>query len=153
MSVTAEIIDSYFEQYGWSYNREPDSNNWTTGFRGDVSSFRIFVKLTDNWIYFTIIPFIIAPKDPERTRRLNWHLLRLNREINMAKLCLDEDNDVVLTVELPGENLDYSEFSDALGALCYYADDAYLEMLNIAQSSGARSHFDPQDDDLDGSEK
>lgn len=152
MSVTAETIDGYFEQYGWTYSREPGSNSWTTGFRGDVSNFRLFVKLTDNWIYFTIIPFVIGPKDPECANRLHWHMLRLNREINMAKFCLDEDNDVVLTVELPCENLDYSEFSDALGVLCYCADDMYLEMLNIAQSLSASSRFDPQDDDLDWSE-
>ena len=152
MVPTPEIIDGFFEQYGWSYDRDPDSSDWTTGFRGDVSSFRIFVKLTDNWIYFTIIPFVVGAKEPECAHRLHWHLLRLNREINMAKFCLDSDDDVVLTVELPCENFDYGEFSDALGALCYYADDTYVEMLNIAQSPGASSRFDPQDDEMDRSE-
>lgn len=151
MSVTPETIDGYFEQYGWHYNREPGSNDWTTGFRGDVASFRIFVRLTEKWIYFTIIPFVIAPQDPQCASRLHWHLLRLNREINMAKFCLDEDNDVVLTVELPCENLDYSEFSDAIGAMCYYADEHYLKVLNLAQSPNAPSHFDAEDD-LDWSE-
>jgi hypothetical protein len=152
MSVTPEVIDGYFEQYGWSYSRDEGEHDWSTGFRGDVANFRIFVRLTDNWIYFTIIPFIVGPKEPERRARLHWHLLRLNREVNMAKFALDEDNDVVLTVELPSESLDYSEFSDAIGALCYYADDTYVEMLNIAQKTDAASRFDPQEDDLDWGE-
>jgi hypothetical protein len=156
MSVTPEVVDGYFEQYGWSYTRDEGSSDWTTGFRGDVANFRIFVKLTENWVYFTIIPFVIGPQDSERRARLHWHLLRLNRDINMAKFALDEDDDVVLTVELPSENLDYSEFSDAINALCYYADDTYLEMLNLAQTSDASSRYDPKDesveDDLDWGE-
>ncbi len=152
MSVTPEVIDGYFEQYGWTYSREPGSNDWSTGFRGEVNNFRIFVRLTDNWAYFTIIPFIVGPKDSQCKQKLHWHLLRLNREINMAKFALDQDDDVLLTVELPSENLDYSEFSDALGALCYYADDTYLEMLNIAQTPEASSRFDPKEDDLDWGE-
>jgi len=152
MSVTPQDIDGFFEQYGWSYTRQEDSRDWSTGFRGDVASFRIFVRLTDNWVYFTIIPFIVGPKDSACKVKLYWHLLRLNREANMAKFALDKDDDVVLTVELPSENLDYSEFSDALGALCYYADDTYVEMLNLAQTLGASSHFDPKEDDSDWGE-
>lgn len=152
MSITPETIDGYFEQYGWTFSHEEGSSDWNTGFRGDVHSFRIFVRLTDNWVYFTIIPFIVGPKNPECKQRLYWHLLRLNRDVNMAKFALDEDDDVLLTVELPCESLDYSEFSDALGALCYYADDTYVEMLNIAQIPGASSRFDPKEDDLDWGE-
>ena len=50
---------------------------------------------------------------------------------------------------LPTENLDYSEFSDALGALSHYADDTYLEILNLGQSPNAASRYDPKEDDLD----
>ena len=125
--IAPETIDSFFEQYGWTFERSGD-DTWRTGFRGDTSSFRIFVKVTEHWVFFTIAPLVIAPKDEELTRRLHWHLLRLNRDINMAKFCIDSDSDVVLTVELPTENLDYSEFSDALGALSHYADDTYLEI-------------------------
>lgn len=147
--IAPETIDSYFEQYEWAYEKSKE-NVWLTGFRGDVSSFRIFVKVTEHWVYFTISPFVVAPKDEAATHRLNWHLLRLNRDINMAKFCLDSDGDIVLTVELPTESLDYSEFSDALGALSHYADDTYLEILNLAQTPNAPSRYDPKkEDDLD----
>ncbi|MFZ5916219.1 MAG: YbjN domain-containing protein [Chloroflexota bacterium] len=149
--ISPATIDSYFGQYEWSYERSGD-DVWLTGFRGDISNFRIFVKLTEHWVYFTIAPFVVAPKDEACARRLNWHLLRLNRDINMAKFCLDGDGDVVLTVELPTEGLDYSEFADALGALSHYADDTYLEVLNLAQSPKAASRFDAREDDLDWGE-
>lgn len=149
MAIPPETIDGFFEKYGWTYQRDtPDV--WRTGWRGDVASFRMFIKLTENWIYFTISPFVVAPKKPECKEKLYFHLLRLNRDINMAKFCIDSDGDLVLTVELPCANLDYEEFSDAIGALCYYADDTYLEMLNLAQNAGAPSRYDPKpQDDLD----
>lgn len=153
MNVTPEMIDGYFEQYGWTFKREEGSQDWNTGFRGDVASFRIFVRLTENWVYFTIIPFIVGAKEETCKRKLLWQLLRLNRDINMAKFALDEDDDVVLTVEMPSENLEYSHFSDAIGALCYYADDTYVEMLNIAQKPGAASRYDSKEDDLDWGEE
>jgi hypothetical protein len=155
MTVTPETIDSYFEEYGWKYKRDEDGD-WITGFRGDVQSFRFFIRLTEHWVYFTISPFIVAPKDPACQQRLHAHLLRLNRDINMAKFCLDGDMDVVLTVELPRENFDYSEFSDAIGALCHYADNNYLEILNLAQSPEASSQYlkeETAEDDLDWGEE
>jgi hypothetical protein len=149
--IPPETIDNFFEQYEWTYEKSGE-DVWLTGFKGDVSSFRIFVKVTEHWVYFTIAPFVVAPKDEECAQRLNWHLLRLNRDINMAKFCLDADGDIVLTVELPTESLDYSEFSDALGALSHYADDTYFEILNLAQTPTASSRYDPREDDLDWGE-
>ena len=70
----------------------------------------------------------------------------------MTKFCLDSDGDVVLTVELPTENMDYSEFSDALGALSHYADDTYLEILTLAQQVDASSRYDSKEDELDWGE-
>lgn len=151
LGIAPETIDSFFEQYGWTFEKSGD-DVWHTGFRGDVSSYRIFIKVTEHWVYFTIAPFVVAPKDEAFAHRLHWHLLRSNRDINMAKFCLDTGGDVVLTVEMPAENLDYSEFSDALGALSYYADDTYLEILNLAKTPGAPSRYDPKEDDLDWGE-
>ena len=141
MEVTPDTIDEWFREYGWKADREGD-DDWRTGFRGDVSDFRIFLKMTENWIYFTIAPFIIAPQSEEVLQHFYLHLLRLNREINLAKFCIDSDGDVVLTVELPTESLDYSEFRDAINTLCYYADDTYLEMINLANIPGAPSRYD-----------
>jgi hypothetical protein len=66
----------------------------------------------------------------------------------MAKFAVDSDGDVILTVELPRENLDYSEFSDALGALSHYADMTYEGVLALATDPDAVSAFD-QEEDLD----
>ncbi|MBN1579742.1 MAG: YbjN domain-containing protein [Anaerolineae bacterium] len=145
MSITAETIEGYFEQYGWSYDQLSETD-FRTGFRGDVSIFRIIVHIADSWVYFSISPFVVAPQDPECERRLYKHLLHLNHEINMAKFTIDQDGDVILTVELPSENLDYSEFSGALGALSYYADDNYAQVFILAQVPQAHSLYEEKQD-------
>jgi hypothetical protein len=148
MAVTAETIESYFKEYQWSYERLDDTH-FLSGFDSEVTdTFPIFVTLTPSWIYFAIVPFVKAPQDPECERVLHGHLLRLCQEINMAKFSVDPDGDVILTVELPRENLDYSEFSDALGALSYYADQTYPTVYALATDPTAVSSF-LEEKDLD----
>ncbi len=136
--LTGTTVEEILAKDGWPYERV-DDHTWRSGFRGDVNSFRFFVRLTDNWIFFTIVPFVVAPKHEPQALALYRHLLKLNREINMAKFAIDDDSDVVLTVELPTENIDEGEFKDALDALSYYADRHYLEVLNIAQLDPKRA--------------
>jgi hypothetical protein len=123
-----------------------------TGFSSDVTdSFAIYITLTPNWVYFAITPFVTAPGDPECEHKLYGHLLRLCQQINMAKFAVDSDGDVLLTVELPRENLDYSEFEDALGALSYYADQTYELVRALATDPDALSGF-TEETDLDWGE-
>jgi hypothetical protein len=148
MAVTLETIESYFEQYNWQYE-QLDETHFLSGFKSEVTdTFPIYVTLTPNWVYFTIVPFIQAPANPECERKLYRHLLRLCQEINLAKFSVDSDGDVILTVELPRENLDYSEFADALGALSYYADDTYPAVQSLATDPAAFSGF-AEEEDLD----
>ena len=130
--LSAAGVEEFLQKDGWPYERV-DDNTWRSGFRGDVNSFRFFVRLTENWIFFTIVPFVVGPKSDQASLQLYRHLLRLTREINMAKFAIDDDLDVVLTVELPTEHLEEGEFKDALDALSYYADKHYLDVLNLAQ--------------------
>ena len=50
-------------------------------------------------------------------------LLQANHELNLAKLGIDDDLDICLSVEMPAEGFSYVHFSDALTALAHYADD------------------------------
>ena len=141
MSVSAETIKEYFDRYQWNYE-QLDETHFLTGFDSEVADvFTIYVTLASNWVYFAIAPLVEAPENPECERGLYRHLLRLCQEINMAKFSVDSDGDVILTVELPRENLDYSEFSDALGALSFYADETYLAIQSLATDPGAVSSF------------
>lgn len=145
MTLTTETLEEYFDRYEWTYHRLNETDFRTT-FRGDVSSFVIHVRIAGEWVYFTIAPFVVTPANAECEGKLHKHLLRLNHEMNMAKFTVDDDGDVMLTVELPSENLDYSEFSDALGALAYYADDNYIPVFLLAHVPEAHSLLEKSQD-------
>ena len=132
MPITAEHVESLLKKDGWPCERGKDAHTWRSAFTGDRSSFKFYVRLTDNWIFFSIVPFVTTPKGEREALALYRHLLKLNRDMNMAKFSLDQDGDVILSVELPTENLDDSEFKDALDALSFYADRHYLDVSKLA---------------------
>jgi hypothetical protein len=134
MNVTIDQIHKFFETYGWRCDYDEETRTWHTGFRGRVCNFPIFVQLTENWLYLILTPFVNAPVNPLCEPKLHRLLLELNHGINMAKFGIDADGDVVLSVELPTENIGYSQFADGLNALGYYADVHYLPVLNTAQN-------------------
>ncbi|MBW2732775.1 MAG: YbjN domain-containing protein [Deltaproteobacteria bacterium] len=147
MSANVETINDYFKRYEWHYEYDTSTRTWVTGFRGDINNFNVLVHLAEDWLYFIISPFVNAPSKEECERNLYHHLLRINHAMNMAKFSIDGDHDVVLTVELPTESLDYSEFSDGINALSYYADQHYMDVLNLAQNPNYQPQYQVSDDD------
>lgn len=135
MNLPPEMIEEYFERYQWSYTRSSE-NTWITGVRTSVSSFRIFLRVTEHWIYFVINPFVVAPPNQSDRLRVYYHILRLNLDMSMAKFGLDSDGDVFLAVELPTENFQYSHFADALNGISHHAERLYSEVFNLAHNSG-----------------
>jgi hypothetical protein len=59
-------------------------------------------------------------------------LLRLNRDINLAKYSVDDDGDVILSAEYRIENLDPSEIRDAVDVLSFYADKHHADVHALA---------------------
>jgi len=131
MPTTMETAGQWLQQYGWSYET-PDETLIITGVRGKSSTFRIFVQPADRWLLLAIVPFVPKPAPPCRDR-FSHSLLRLNYEINLAKIGVDPDGDVSLCVELPAEGIGFDAFASALDALCFYADEYYLTLANLAQ--------------------
>ena len=72
----------------------------------------VFVRLASDWLIASVVPFLETSGDnPFELAR--W-LLRMNRDMQLRKFAYDEDGDVVLTVEVPTEALDFSEAEEAL---------------------------------------
>jgi hypothetical protein len=76
---------------------------------------------------FAVIPFARLPPD-EAGDLLADRLLVLNREMNLAKFSVDEDGDVILSVEYPLADLDPSEVRDAVDVLSFYAEKYRAEI-------------------------
>lgn len=132
--VSPDQIEEYFSRYSWSYTRSSE-DTWITGVRTSVSSFRIFVRISEHWVYFVINPFVVAPPEQEARLRFYYHVLRMNLDMNMAKFGLDSDGDLFLAVELPTENFVYSHFADALNGISHHAERLYSEVFNLAHNA------------------
>lgn len=132
MHFEAEEIPQFFQAYGWQFERSGEGL-YRTGFVGDSGHYEIWVRVTDQWVYFTINPFVERPDGRSHGEEVLTLLLQANHEVNMAKFALDEDGDVLLAVELPCESFGYSHFADALTALSHYAD-LYRERFEAAAS-------------------
>lgn len=121
MRIEADTIPSYFEVYGWQFERMED-DLFRTGFVGDTGHYEIWVRIAEPWVYFLIHPFLPAPDEGQHKTAVLRLLLEANHDINLAKFALDDEGHVVFSVELPSEDFDYSHFADALTALSHYAD-------------------------------
>lgn len=88
------------------------------------------------YVTFAVIPFARLPID-EAGDVMADRLLALNREMNMAKFSVDEDGDVVLSVEYPLGDLDPSEVRDAVDVLSFYAEKYRVEVQQMADAGAS----------------
>ena len=92
----------------------------------------VYVRLTDNWLIASIVPFLTTRG--ENSFELARWLLRMNWDMYQCKFAYDEDGDVVLTVELPTESLDFVEVESALKSLL---DHAVEHRATLRKAAGA----------------
>lgn len=92
----------------------------------------VYVRLTDNWLIASVVPFLTTRGD--NSFELARWLLRMNRDMYQSKFAYDEDGDVVLTVELPTESLDFAEVETALKALL---DQAVRHRATLREAASA----------------
>jgi hypothetical protein len=134
--LSAESIRSVLEEGGWPCHRIGDET-WKSLFQGKHASFPFLIRIDPaGFVVFAIVPYLRSPPEPERAAKLYARLLELNQSILMAKFSIDDDLDVVLSVEYALAELDRSELDDALDVLSYYADRHYDE-LRALSATGA----------------
>ncbi len=92
----------------------------------------MLIHTDDAFVTFAVIPYVHAPEDPDEAEELLRQLLRCNRQMNMAKFSIDEDDDIVLSVEYRLADLDPSEVRDAVDVVSFYADKYFEDMSRLA---------------------
>lgn len=129
--IDEETLPRMLKDGGWACDRIAD-DTWRSHFRGRNSSFPFFVRIDPaGYLLFAIVPFLKSPEDQKKSSALYDRLLKLNQSLIMAKFSIDDDLDVVLSVEYPTTTLDKSELDDALDSLSYYADRYYPELREL----------------------
>ena len=116
------------KKLGWEAQRHGKSTLRSVH-ETDEGTMTVYLRLDENWLVASVVPFL-ATRGDNSFELARW-LLRMNRDMFQTKFAYDEDGDVVLTVELPTESLDYGEIENALSNLI---DDAvrHRETLRIA---------------------
>jgi hypothetical protein len=133
MPLTAEGLEAVLAADDWPFERAADAT-WFSAFRpsaGPGQTITFFLRLTDDWLFLTISPFAVLPDDPATETALMRRLLELNRTINLAKFAI-ERRDIVLTVELPTEDITASQIRDGLDALSFFALKHHAEITAVA---------------------
>jgi hypothetical protein len=107
-------LSAHLDRLGWE--RTPHGEDTLRSIRqtdqGDVV---VYLRLSQNWLIASVVPFLVT--GGENSYDLARWLLRMNRDMAMTKFAYDDDGDVVLTVEVPTESLDYEEVQAALEGL------------------------------------
>jgi len=121
-------IEGFLEQLHAPYKRITE-DTWRSRFLGARVEMPFYVRVDPaGHVTLAVVPFLRSPEAADRQKVLYERLLELNHTLLMAKFSIDDDLDVVLSVEYPLEELDASEFRDALDALIHYADRHFEEL-------------------------
>lgn len=130
--MTFDEVRTLLETNGWPVDVLSDVT-LRSRFRAGERIFQVFVHQEQAYVSFAVIPFAKLPDD-EAGDTMAERLLELNREMNLAKFSVDEDGDVVLSVEYPAGDLDPSEVRDAVDALSFYAEKYIAEVLALGDT-------------------
>lgn len=133
LSVDGATVEALLDKAGFPVERiAPDT--YRTRFRGRVRTHPILLRVDpEGYIHFAVVPYLESPADLERSAALYHRLLELNQSLLFAKFSIDDDLDVVLSVEYPTQELDESEFVDALDTLTYYAEKLHDELSELVR--------------------
>src|SRR5262245_52173502 len=127
-------VRACLEKDGWPIEVVSDTTI-RSFFRGGERIFPLFIHRETDYMTFAVIPFLKLPREDDAVQAVLGRLLRLNRDMNMAKFSIDEDDDVVLSVEYRVEDLDPSEVRDAVDVLSFYAEKYRAELQGLAEPS------------------
>jgi hypothetical protein len=131
--MTFEEIRACIEGDGWPVEILSEAT-MRSQFRGAGALFPLFVHTEAYFVTLAVIPFARLPEKSAVAVPLMRRLLQINREINLAKFSIDDDGDVILSVEYRIEDLDPSEIRDAVDVLSFYAEKYHGEVLALGAS-------------------
>lgn len=123
-------VEGHLQKLGWPViSLSPGT--WRSSFRSNSGVFPLVIQVDDGWCKLLVLPIVRLPGDVEKAEKLYLRLLKLNGELLLARFSLDEDGDVILSVELPLSDLDASEIKDSLDVLSVYAERFQAELRQL----------------------
>jgi len=117
------------DKLGWTAERH-DEHTLKSVRETSEGPLPVYLRLDENWLVASVVPFLATGGN--NSFELSRWLLRMNRDMFQTKFAYDEDGDVVLTVELPTESLDFGEIETALRTL---VDDAVQHRRTLRRAA------------------
>jgi len=120
-----DLIKGYLEKYGWTYELV-DQDMFVTGFSIDENVFTVFIRCSEEMVYFSIPNFASLVND-EFALMVYQYLLEANLYGNIG-----------LFAEFPASVVSYELFSFTLNSIGVNANDLIQKDTRISQYV----HFD-----------
>jgi hypothetical protein len=135
-----KALDHYFALYGWA-SEKMSERCWRSTFRGKYKTYQLQVELSDTWISFRVAPLLFVTQDWQYWPEILHYLLQLNEATQIAKISLDQDGMINLSMQCLALDFDYKKFEMHLGILGYYSDAIYEEIIAYFREIGLhRTH-------------
>jgi hypothetical protein len=120
----AGLIQGYLDKYGWTYELI-DQDVIVTGFSMDENVFTMFIRCSNDILYFSIPSFASSPNE-ECALKAYQYLLEANLHLVGGKFALGENGEIGFFAEFPVSVVSYDFFSFILQSIGINA----IEQLN-----------------------
>lgn len=139
--MTFEQVVAYMTAQGWPIDRLGD-NAFRSSFRvldaddeaEDKRAYTVLGQVESTYFVLLALPLARLSTDENVSEQLMERLLELNEQILFAKFSVDEDADVILSVEIPVADMSESQLQDALDVLAYYTNEYGRELQKMAEA-------------------
>lgn len=132
-------VADFFEQYEWTAE-EVEPGVWRSTFATEAEEdFDLYVMVAEEWIHFAVSP-LVHIGDAEARPRLIAALLRLNQQVKVVRLGLDDQGDLNLVADAPRERFDFGDFALIIDLLTEYASALAYE---VQRSVDDDNYFSP----------
>lgn len=131
-------LESLFMAYGWDCE-EPEPGIRRAVFSTErEEDYDLYVMVGEAWVHFAVSP-LVRPAPGADVGRLTEAALRLNQQMRLVRLGLDEAGDLNLLADLPRSECREDTFALAVDLLTQYTETLAYELRRIAHEPGYHS--------------
>lgn len=127
-----------FSAIGWEAE-EPESGICRAVFATErEEDYDLYVMVGEEWVHFAVSP-LVRPAPGVDGARLADVALRLNQQMRLVRLALDDAGDLNLLADVPVSDCDEVTFALVVDLLVQYTDALAYELRRIAHEPGYHS--------------
>jgi hypothetical protein len=130
-----EIVKAMLDEYGWKYELESE-DHIITGFKSSLvnRAFTIHIIWSQDWI--TLVSSLLTePISQDLDAKLSMFIARSNYYMPVVKYSITAENELVLSAELPTNNLTAECLMTGLDMLCAYIEEQSEVLSQVIENN------------------